>query len=144
MTILLKKYVRNLLNEISRSKMVPGNKAWEEYQEFEKFKKETPEGMHGFPLFNRRGRAGKKWFNRHADQNWLNGPVENIVVLHNPALFSYRAYHNQSECARDMIKQYTPGSINRNEMSAYGLINKNAGTVDTHTFLKNTLPNEYT
>lgn len=143
MSSLIRSYIRNILTEISRSKMVPGNKAWEEYQQFIKFKEEKPEGMHGFPLFNRRGRAGKKWFNKHADQNWLNGPVENIVVLHNPALFSYKAYHDQKECARDMIRQYRPGAINKNEMSAYGLINKNAATVDTHTFLKNTLPNQY-
>lgn len=140
MSILLKKYIRNLLNEISTSKRVPGNKAWEEYQEFKKFRDETPEGMHGFPLYNRRGREGKKWFNKHADQNWLNGPVENVIALHNPVAFSYRAYHDQAQCARDIIRQYRPGTINKNEMSAYGLINLDADTVSTDSYLRDMLP----
>jgi len=140
MSILLRNYIRSLLNEIATSKRVPGNKAWEEYQDFRKFRDEKPEGMHGFPLYNRRGREGKKWFNKHADQNWLNGPIENVIALHNPVAFSYRAYHDQAQCARDIIRQYHPGTINNNEMSAYGLINLDAGKVSTDDYLRNMLP----
>ncbi len=136
---LLKKYVRNILTEISKNKQVPGNPAWEEYNAFKANRDNDQQDTPEFSLYNKRGREGKQWFNKHADQNWLNGPAENVIVLHSPVAFSVKQYRNYEECRREILDQYRPDIINRNEMSAIGIVNRNADTVDTDTHIKFTL-----
>lgn len=139
---LLKKYIRNMLTEISINKRVPGNPAWEEYNAFKANRDNNTQGLSGFNLYNKRGREGKKWFNKHADQNWLNGPVENIIILHNPVAFSVKQYKSYEECRREILRQYKPGVINKNEMSAIGIINRDADTIDTDTCIREMLNEE--
>jgi hypothetical protein len=122
MTILLKKYIRNLLNEISKSKMTDDNPMWKEYQKLLLSPLKNSSGPRFYNSVNR-ARELKDFYRKNADQNWLNGPIENIIAIHSPIAFRFNSYSSYNECKRDMLKYYPCNAVVKNELSALGAIN---------------------
>ena len=132
MSNLLRKYIREILTEVSYNKKSQGIKPPNPY-EINNYKQGSFE-QNNFP-----GRIGKKWFQENSDQQWLNGPVENIVALHNPVAFNIKEYRNYESCKRDMLIQYPCNTIVKNEQSALGFINTNADVISTDDFISQKL-----
>ena len=134
MSSLLKNYIKQIIIEISTEKRKKGISA----PIPNPYKVKNPrEG--GFDYFNYYGRLGKKWFNQNADQQWLNGPVENIIAVHSPIAYAVKEYASYEDCKRDMLIQYPCNTLIKNEQSAIGFVNRDAENVSTKQYLQSAL-----
>jgi hypothetical protein len=137
MSILLKKYIRNLLNEIAKSKMTDDNPMWQEYKKLLASPLENLEKDSGPRFYNsvNRARKLKDFYRRNADQDWLNGPVENIIAIHSPTAFRVDEYSSYEECKNAYQVFYPCNTIIDHELSALGAINPDPSKLNSKTVL---------
>ena len=140
MSQLIRSYIKNLLNEIAPSKMTDDNPMWKEYQ---KLLFEPTQEKDNVPfLYSQipKARKVKDFYRKNSDQNFLNGPNENIIAIHSPTAFSLNRginkYSSYEECKRDMLKYYPCNTIVKHEQSALGIINLKPKTVKTDNLIK--------
>ncbi len=134
MSKLLKNYIKQIITEISAEKRKQGISA-----PIPNPYKVKNHRTGAFDYFNHYGRIGKKWFHQNADQQWLNGPVENIIAVHSPIAYAVKEYASYEDCKRDMLIQYPCNTIIRNEQSAIGFVNRKADTISTEQYLQSVL-----
>ena len=145
MSILLKKYIRNLLNEIAKSKMTDDNPVWQEYKKLLTSPLENAEKNSGPRFYNsvNRARKLKDFYRRNANQDWLNGPVENIIAIHSPTAFRVDQYSSYAECKKACQVFYPCNTAIKHELSALGVINPNPSRFNSKSVISKLLKSKY-
>jgi len=135
----LNNIIKKIIFEISTAKMNDDNPLWQDYKKILQstvINNDTPKYEQNALSINKARRL-KDLHRKYADQNWINGLIENIITIHCPVAFSYKKYSSYEECKNEMLLHYPCNIINKNELSTFGIINKDAENLTSEDVLKN-------
>jgi len=145
MSILLRNYIRSLLNEVAKSKMTDDNPMWQEYKKLLTSPLENAEKNSGPRFYSsvNRARKLKDFYRRNSNQDWLNGSVENIIAIHSPTAFRVDQYSSYEECKKACQVFYPCNTTIKHELSTLGVINPNPSKFNSKSVIGKLLKSKY-